>query len=399
MTKHDNVPQMQNVFGGFRANGHDHVRTMAFYGTLRHVPLLETVLNRPCAPGTLIEATMPDHAVCKVTEGHWPMIQRQPGATAVVLLMKDASAADIARLSDFETGWGYTLEQVEVRMPDGTGVIAQMFLPGRDNAGMAPDGPWSLADWVREEGDQALAEAREYALMHGHLSPKEMAARDPIVGIRATARLAAEARPADPDRPLDTHVEQVWLKRSYVNFFALDEVSLRIRRYDGTMGAAIDRAAFWVGDAVVVLPYDPVADTVLLVEQFRVPVYVLGDPNPWVWEPVAGLIDAGETPVEAAHREAAEEAGLTLKALEPVAGAYSSTGSSTEFLHLFIGITDLSSVDGHGGLASEGEDIRSRVIPFDQLMAEFDAGAFKDLPLVTSLLWLARHRDRLRDSA
>ncbi len=46
-------------------------------------------------------------------------------------------------------------------------------------------------------------------------------------------------------------------------------------------------------DAVTVLPYDPVRDRVLLIEQYRFGVHMRGDPRPWVLEPVAGRIDAG----------------------------------------------------------------------------------------------------------
>ena len=65
-------------------------------------------------------------------------------------------------------------------------------------------------------------------------------------------------------------------------------------------------------DAVIVLPYDPVNDRILLVKQFRTGPYVKGDANPWVLEPIAGLIDVGETPVEAGLREAKEEAHLEI---------------------------------------------------------------------------------------
>jgi 8-oxo-dGTP pyrophosphatase MutT (NUDIX family) len=118
-----------------------------------------------------------------------------------------------------------------------------------------------------------------------------------------------------------------------------------------------------------------------------------------MWEPVAGLIDPGETPEDTAYREAVEEAGVTLTALEPVAQVFSSSGSSGEFVHIFIGLTDLSRLSGGGGLDTEGEDIRSQVISFDALMEGIDRQTYQDMPLVTAALWLARHRDRLREGA
>ena len=64
------------------------------------------------------------------------------------------------------------------------------------------------------------------------------------------------------------------------------------------------------------------------------------------------LVDAGETAEQAACREAQEEAKITLSRLEPVTRAYSSTGSSTEFSHIFIGIADLNGAGAVAGVAS-----------------------------------------------
>ena len=90
-------------------------------------------------------------------------------------------------------------------------------------------------------------------------------------------------------------------------------------------------------------------------------------------------------------------AGLTLAALEKAGEVYSSTGSSSEYLHLYVGITALTGDGAIGGLASEGEDIRSRILSYDELMEGVDGNRYRDMPLVTTALWLARHRDRLRN--
>lgn len=84
---------------------------------------------------------------------------------------------------------------------------------------------------------------------------------------------------------------------------------------------------------MIVLTYDPVHDRVLLVEQFRAGPLARQEENPWRLEPIAGLIDRGETPEEAGLREAHEEAGLTLSRLELVARSYPSPVISTEFFH------------------------------------------------------------------
>lgn len=53
-------------------------------------------------------------------------------------------------------------------------------------------------------------------------------------------------------------------------------------------------------------------DCVLLVRQWRLQLHGLS------WEIPGGTIDAGETPLEAAHRECLEEAGVRCTSLEPL---------------------------------------------------------------------------------
>ena len=68
------------------------------------------------------------------------------------------------------------------------------------------------------------------------------------------------------------------------------------------------------GRAAAVLPYDPVADAVVLIEQFRLPALAAGL-DPVLVELPAGLCDDGETPEATARRETMEEMGLAVGAL------------------------------------------------------------------------------------
>jgi nudix-type nucleoside diphosphatase (YffH/AdpP family) len=162
----------------------------------------------------------------------------------------------------------------------------------------------------------------------------------------------------------------------------------------------VSRAAFVAGDAVTVLPYDPVRDRVMLVEQFRFGAHVRGDPCPWSLEPIAGRIDGGETPEGAARREAGEEAGITLGELIPIGRYYPAPGATTEYLFSYIGLADLpETAERLGGLATEAEDIRALVIGFDALMALVDSNEAENAPLRLSALELARRREALRARA
>lgn len=183
----------------------------------------------------------------------------------------------------------------------------------------------------------------------------------------------------------------------YNGFFSVKEYDLSFTKFDGSKSDVVTRSALISFDAVIVLPYDPIHDRVLLVEQFRAGPFARQEENPWCLEPIAGLIDQGETPEEAGLREAHEEAGLTLSRLELVARSYPSPGISTEFFHQYIGITSLPKTTSLvSGLASEAEDIRSHIFCFSDFLKMIDAGQITVGPAILLGLWLAQHRDKLR---
>lgn len=163
------------------------------------------------------------------------------------------------------------------------------------------------------------------------------------------------------------------------------------------MGPEIRREVFVSGDAVTVLPYDPRRDRVLLVEQFRAGPFGRGDPLPWQLEAIAGRVDPGETPEDAARREALEEAGLVLGPLEMVAEYYPSPGAMTEYIYSYVAITDLpDGVTGVYGSEDEAEDIRGHLLSFEALMAAVARGEVANAPLILTALWLQRERGWLR---
>ena len=189
-----------------------------------------------------------------------------------------------------------------------------------------------------------------------------------------------------------------YAKRSVYNgFFSVEEHDLTYQKFNKEQSNVVTRSTLVSSDAVIVLPYDPVNDRILLIEQFRAGPYVKGDENPWVLEPIAGLIDEGETPESAGTREAQEEALLEIKRLELVARSYPSPGISTEFFHQYIGIVELlDSSNLIAGLSSENEDIRSHIFEYEQFFEMIERGKVKVGPLILLGLWLSKNRNRLR---
>ncbi|MEP2029079.1 MAG: NUDIX domain-containing protein [Paracoccaceae bacterium] len=372
-----------------------------FYGSLRHQPLLEFVLGRAVSDGDNVPATLENHAVYWAQDQSFPMIRSEQGASAKGVLVVNLSETEIERLSFYESGFEYHLNPLPVLSDSGVAKRALVFFPDADL--WSPGDAWSLTDWERDFGALSLESAKDVMSYFGSKTKTEIAGMFGMIKARATARLTAqaEAKLRSPSGMSDTNVRIAEQKRAYADFYALDEYQLSFDRFDGTSSDEVKRAVFLGGDAVIVLPYDPVRDRVLLVEQFRMGPLGRGDPDLWQLEPIAGLIDAGETPEDSAQRETMEEAGLTLRSLEKITESYSSPGASTSFFYMYLGITDLPDMHGgsEGGLASESENIRSHLFDFDGLMEMTDTLEIRSTPLVLAALWLARHRDRLRSSA
>lgn len=365
-----------------------------FYGTLRYVPLLELVLGRGCAGLDITEVSLADHGVYAVRDQIFPMIAQASGETATGLLVRGLSPADLAALDFYEGGFDYALRPITVKLPSGEEAAAQVYFPAPGQ--WQPAAPWDLEAWIAQSGALTLRTAEEVMAYQGRMTAEQMRRSLPSIRRRASAWLMAQSRTEDPAHDLSQDVQVESHKRAYMNFFAMEEMDLRFRRYDGTMSPSVNRGVALVGRASVVLPYDPLRDQVLLVEQFRAATFIAGEKRPWMWEPVAGLIDPGETPEQTACREAVEEAGVTISQLERVTQAYPSSGASGEFIYIFVGLTDLSCISGGGGVAGENEDLRSEILSFDALMQGIDDHHYQDMPLITAGLWLSRHRERLR---
>ena len=262
---------------------------------------------------------------------------------------------------------------------------------------------WSFDAWVRDHGAVMVEAAREAMAVREHLTDQEFDAAYPTMVSRAQARLRARAHLA-PAVVRGSHrredIELLEVRRPYTRYFAVEEQDLRFPKFSGGMSAPVSRAAFIGGDAVTVLPYDPVRDRVLLIEQFRFGPHVRHDPRPWLLEPIAGRIDLGEAPEDTARREAVEEARLTIGDLHEIGRYYPSPGTLAEYLISYVGIADLS--DGAAVIAgeeTEAEDIKGHLVSFETLMDLVASGEAANAPLILSAQWIALNRESLRGQA
>lgn len=231
----------------------------------------------------------------------------------------------------------------------------------------------------------------------GRLGADALGRRLPSLRVEAASRVRAAGPQARGLRAAEPAVEARTPDPAHAGFFAVNVHHLRHRRFDGGTSPWLTREVFVVGDAVTVLPYDPVRDRVLLIEQFRMGPFGRGDPFPWQLEAIAGRIDPGETPEDAARREAVEEAGLVLGHLEKVAEYYPTPGAVAEYLYSYVALCDLpDGVAGVFGAEAESEDIKGQLVDFAPLVEAVAGGEIGNAPLLLKVLWLQRERARLR---
>ena len=184
-------------------------------------------------------------------------------------------------------------------------------------------------------------------------------------------------------------------EQSFRGYFLLETLTLRHRLFAGGWSTPVCRELFQRGDAVGVLPWDPVKDELVLIEQFRVGA-IRDDDSPWMLELIAGIVEAGESDTAVVHREAEEEAGCQLGQLEQIATFYPSAGACSEQIRLFVGEVTQSQPGTVQGLDSEHEDILVHQLPREQVMQMLDRNEINNGHTLIALQWLARHADRLR---
>jgi ADP-ribose pyrophosphatase len=193
----------------------------------------------------------------------------------------------------------------------------------------------------------------------------------------------------------ESDVEILEKETAFQGYFRIDRYRLRHRLFAGGWSEAITREVFERGHVVGVLPYDPMADQVVLIEQFRIGAYAAGF-SPWLIEIVAGVIEEGEGPEEVARRETLEETGCAVTELMPVTTYLVGPGGATETVKLFCGRVDATGAGGIHGKKEEHEDIRVFQAPFREAMARLEGGEIKNALSIIALQWLALNHDELR---
>lgn len=178
-------------------------------------------------------------------------------------------------------------------------------------------------------------------------------------------------------------------KRYVLNdFFKIEEARLRFELFSGKMSQLVRRLSLERGDSAAVLVFNRTTQKLILISQFRYATYKNNDG--WITETIAGMVDRGETPEEAARREVQEETGLDIDNFEHIASFYPSPGGSSERIFLFY-----SEVSGEkakyketGGLIGEGEDIKAVEMTLAEALKRIKSGEILDAKTIIGIYWL-----------
>lgn len=182
----------------------------------------------------------------------------------------------------------------------------------------------------------------------------------------------------------------------YSGFFKMQQYTFRHKLFAGGWSDNVKREIFERGHAVAVLPYDPVRQEFVLIEQIRIGALATSS-SPWLIEIIAGIIDKGETSESVCHREAMEEAGIELQHLTPACSYLSSPGGTTERLHIYVAQTDASTAEGIHGLEEESEDIRVHRVAEKTALEWLKNGHIDNAASIIALQWFFLHKSELME--
>jgi nudix-type nucleoside diphosphatase (YffH/AdpP family) len=185
------------------------------------------------------------------------------------------------------------------------------------------------------------------------------------------------------DKDISGRVRLRELKTLSDNHYILRRADFDWRRGDGAWQTQ-QRESYDIGDAIAVLPIARASGKVLLIRQFRWPVFESGHHHLLI-EAIAGKLD-GDTPEDCARREAMEEAGVALGTLHRMSHAFISPGAVKERLSLFLADYDSTARrEAGGGHAHEGEDIEVLELTLDDAYAMIASGEIIDAKTILLL--------------
>jgi ADP-ribose pyrophosphatase len=108
-------------------------------------------------------------------------------------------------------------------------------------------------------------------------------------------------------------------------------------------------------------------------------------------EIVAGRVDPGESPEDAARRECHEEIGTLPLKLTRLIGFAPAPALSDEFMILFLAHVDAGKIPAWAGNPCENEEIAVVRYTITEAIGMLDAGLLHSGPTIIALQWLVQN--------
>lgn len=178
----------------------------------------------------------------------------------------------------------------------------------------------------------------------------------------------------------------------YQGFCKIVRYTLQSKLFSGEWTKPYTREVLMRFKVAAGLPYDPILDNVVLIEQFRIGALERKE-APWLLEVVAGIMDQNknESHEELIEREIEEEAGLKVLDLIPIYDYLVSPGASYEDLKLYCAKVDSTKAPKFCGVSDEHEDIRVHVLSTKEALKLLHNGKINNATTIIALQWLELH--------
>jgi nudix-type nucleoside diphosphatase (YffH/AdpP family) len=168
------------------------------------------------------------------------------------------------------------------------------------------------------------------------------------------------------------------------NWYTLNNINFDYQLENGDW-VNQSRESYDRGNGATILLYNKEKQTIILIEQFRMPTYLNGNDKGMIIETCGGLLD-GDDPKTCIIKETEEEVGYKIQNVKKVFESYMSPGAVTEIIHFFIAeYTEDMKVSDGGGLDSEHEEISIMELDFNNALEMIRTGRIIDAKTIMLL--------------
>jgi nudix-type nucleoside diphosphatase (YffH/AdpP family) len=172
----------------------------------------------------------------------------------------------------------------------------------------------------------------------------------------------------------------------YKGWSALSSYKILYQRDNGELELQT-REIYNSGDGAAVLLYNPQEKKIILIKQFRLPVYLNSETDGFILECCAGLLD-NQNPEKTIINEVYEETGYRIANVKKIYEAFATPGAHMEKIHYFVATYTAAMKAGEGGgKQEEQEEIEILEFDYNQIPDLLREGKIIDSKTIILLQW------------